>query len=310
MTDTELTEIAIRACAAELASRGMTEEDRWRLTVPLSTGITGSVALSARNLQSKDTGPCILIDPVISVRHEETSRIVTLLRDLPRGDNSYKWSTGVITKFLNDLMPEFIPLRHEWTMTSSTAGDSSRRIADDVVLYAFPFMERLRSVDGFLEEMKKPPHRFVRNYDLAVLLALQGRQEEAKRILKSISLPVSHNPTTWGDGDKKFAAFLDSFEQYFGLDLRIEEWPIDDSATESSKEPLQINIQDNGVVQAALKATGKNKQAQKAKNLTVSQLQIISRRVSEILADRAYEGETQAIADAALEIIQPERPGE
>lgn len=299
----DLAEIAISACAAELASRGMVEEGEHRLTMALAPGIAGSVGLPARLLRPQKERPAALVEPVISVRHEETGRVVSLLRGFP-SDDHYKWSTGVVSRHLDELMPEHKLFHDEWLTTDeSTASESARRIADDVVLYGFPFMERLRTPDAILEEMKLPPHKFVREYDLAVLLALQGQPAEARAHLMSICSPISHNPTTWEEGDEEFAAFLESFERYFDIDLRVDEWPLDDFDSEDEDEPMAIDVRDSGVVRSALQETGQGELARQIANLTDSQLQEISRRTSEIFAEQKEKNAAQAISDAAVEII-------
>jgi hypothetical protein len=303
VTDADLTEATVSACAAELASRGMLQVSTSRLNMRLSLGIVGSVGLPGRPLHLEGGKSAAIVQPVISVRHEETSQVVLLLRGFPQDDDSHKPSMGVVSERLEDLMPERKLIRHGWIASDEAPpGEVARRVADDVVLYGFPFMERLRTADALFEEMKRPPHRFIRKYDLAVMFMLQGYPVEAQKFLKTISSPISHNPVTWADGDQNFAAFLAAFEKYFNVDLEIDKWPLREPPV-PRKGSVGIAIRDRNVVRFALQNAGRDDIAEKAAGLGEEQLREISQRVSEIVANQVKKDLSQAIAAAAAEFI-------
>ena len=122
-------------------------------------------------------------------------------------------------------------------MTLPGAPDVVRKVADDVVFYGFPHMERLRTTEAVLAEMISSPKR--QRYTVAVLSMLAGQPHRARDFL--MVRPLSHNPTTWGQGYEDYADFLNWFSRYFGIDLEVERWPL---RQPKSPLPVKINIRD------------------------------------------------------------------
>lgn len=192
----------------------------------LSSRYTGWVALSAKSLADPGEPGAVLVTPRVGLRDEEVSRLVAELRGLAPDDPEAPGHSLVI-KDLSSLIPRRGSQPQEWTArTEAEAGDTARRIADDIESAAIPYLVSKAWPEAYYEEFTEQVWRLLWPHEAAVAHMLRGDAEEAKRMLLTIARPVSQQPTSWAEQDRKAAAFFRAFAARFGVDLGIGEWPV------------------------------------------------------------------------------------
>lgn len=298
MTPDDLERIADEACIAELEARRMRRLDDVVLELDLVVGIKGRVGLLLeQRLGGRKTK--VLVTPQVGVQHEEAARVVSHLRGLAPGD-PVRLSMGTITRSLIDLVPGATWPRLEWAVgDADSAPDAARRVADDVVFYGFPHMERLRTTEAVLAEMIASPKRLLKRFDVAVLSMLVGQPQGARDIL--MVPPLSHNPTIWGNGYEEYTDFLRQFSTYFGIDLEVEKWPLREP---KRPRPVKVNIRDKGVVRDALSYIGRSDLALRAEDLTDDHLQRIGQKTTDIRSGSGERDPLRAIGMAAVSVLE------
>jgi hypothetical protein len=130
-------EHVVACCTAELADRGMRSLQPGILEVALSPRFTGWVGLPCQPLESGRRNRAAVVRPLVAVRDEEVSRVVTLLQGLAPGDPAAQ-PRNVVVRELRSLIPERGSLSAEWIAASDEeAGEVARRVADDVIFAVY-----------------------------------------------------------------------------------------------------------------------------------------------------------------------------
>lgn len=213
-------------CFAELEKRGLRRTSAHKAEHRLAEGITGFITLGVDDQAGEPGVPMAAVSPAVGVRHDEAAGLAANFLGIDPGGYSQP------THLLENLVPgSWFPPR--WLVTDPAAiTDVARLLADDVVFHAYPWMERLTSIGGLIQELELPRWRPFGVYVLAVLYMLDGdRLGDAKRALMKKSLPTSQNPTTWGSD--QFARYLAAFAGHFTADLDVEQWPVRQAQPES-----------------------------------------------------------------------------
>lgn len=217
-------ELVLR-CMEELEARGMRRVDVGLLEVDLSARFTGRVSLAFKALTDLPAR-AVLVTPRVEVRDEEVSRLVAELRGLSPSDPG-KRGHNLVMRDLSSLIPERGWLPPEWSaLSEADAGDAARRIVDDIVMAGFPYMESKASPREYFAEFTQQVWKLLWPHEAAVAYMLHGEPESAKRMLMTVARPVARQPTTWAEQDRPSAEFFAAFSAHFGVDLKIDEWPV------------------------------------------------------------------------------------
>lgn len=283
------------ACIAELEARGMHRVTDRRVKRVIAPGISGSVGLILDQPRDGHGGSLVAVTPVVGVRHKEACRLAETFLGLQPGQHSQP--TLALENLIDDRSapPDWV-VPHE-----SDVAYVARRIADDVVFYGFPYLERLNSSRAIIQELAKPLWKLVGAYVLSVLYMLDGRLTDARATLMNRGRPRTQNPTTWGKGYEQFAAFLDAFSGYFKVDLDVAHWPVLEE-TPKSGEPT-VKIRDPAALRAALSAIGRDDLADRISELAQDQLDEIGARGMAVFRSGGRPDLTTAFGFAAAEFI-------
>lgn len=229
-----------QACIEALEQSGLRRAGAGRADLEIAPGITGTASIFAdvETLQGSEDFVAS-VTPVVGVRHEEASRLASRFLGLPPGQHFQPALP------LENLIEDRFAPPERVAHGKGGIQPVSRRIAEAVVFYGLPFMERLRSAESIIRELSLPRWRKRGAYILAVLHMLASREQEACEVLMQHSLPISQNPISWGSDKSQFATFIQAFEEYFDVDLHVADWP--------TKEPRQkkeiiVNFRDPGVL--------------------------------------------------------------
>jgi hypothetical protein len=284
-----------QACVEALEQRGLRSAGDGRADLELAPGITGTVSIFADvEILQGPGGFAASVTPVVGVRHEEASRIASRLLGLPPGQHFQP-----VFPLENLIKDKFAPA--EWIAHGEgEIRPVSDRVAEAVVFYGFPFMERLRSAEAIIHELSLPRWRKRGVYILAVLHMLAGREREAREVLMHHSLPVSQDPTSWGPGKDQFTAFLQAFQEYFDVDLHVEDWP---TRQPQEKKPITVSFGDPGVLRAALEAVGRPDLAEPAARLDQGALERIGERGLALVRSGETADLATAFGRAAVEML-------
>lgn len=288
-----------QACIQELDQHGMRPAGAGRAELEIAPGITGTVSIFTDVEVSPDSADFLAsVTPVVGVRHEEASRLASRFLGLPAGQHFQP-----AFPLENLIKDRFAP--SEWVAQDEEGLQQvSHRVAEAVVFYGFPFMERLRSAESIISELSLPRWRKRGVYILAVLHMLAGRAQEAREALMHYSLPISQNPTSWGPGRNQFATFLQAFQEYFDVDLDVADWP---TREPPQKKEITVNFRDPGVVRAGLEAVGRPDLAERAARLDQGTLQRIAERGLALVRSGETGDLTTAFGRATAEML--DRPG-
>lgn len=223
-TEDKPDELVLRAME-ELEARGMRRVEVGLLEVSLSARFTGRVSLPFRSLTDLPAR-AVLVTPRVEVRDEEVSRLVADLRGLAPGDPGTR-GHNLVMRDLNSLIPERGSLPSEWAARSEAeAGDAARRIVDDIVVAGFPYMQSMASPEAYFAEFTQQVWKLLWPHEAAVAYMMHGELGAAKRTLMTVARPVAQQPATWAEQDRSSADFFAAFSARFGVDLGIEEWPV------------------------------------------------------------------------------------
>jgi hypothetical protein len=307
--DSELEVALRRACMAVLGRAGMGQVDDTRMERFVAGGLTGGVSLptSLAPAVTRD-GWAAVVAPVITVRHEETRRVVCLLggTDLDSDEGRLR---GIVRAGLEYLFPPEAGLRgaerrrQRWTAAGEDeVSDVAVRVGEDVSDRGFAYMDGLGSDAAFLEELRRIPHRNDKKRELAVMCALNGDVEEARETLMRLALPVSQHPTVWDEPSwSNSVAFIEGFGEYFGVDLGIGSWPVKERP--GKPKLMQVVVRENGVVVDAVRAAGRDDLADAAARLSPADRARVSADASVYLDRSRDKNVDKAVIRAAIALL-------
>jgi hypothetical protein len=280
------------ACMAELEDRGMHKAVQYRAERVLAPGITGLVSLFLNHMGRGRGGLPVAVIPTVGVRHDDASRLVSAFLGVKPFTHSQP------SMSMENLVPDSI-LPPRWMVPDlASLPDAARRLADDVVFSAYPWMEGFASTEALIDRLAQPRWRVPGAYILAVLYMLDGRLDDAKQALMRKGLPKTQNPTTWSN--EQFARFLDAFCEHFDVDLGVEQWPVRGPSKPSG---MTVKIRDRGVVRSGLVLTGRQDLVSGVPGLTADQIDQIAHRAGSMITSRAERDVGKAVGLAAAEVL-------